>query len=83
MVSDGMNARVGSLTASPEWFMPWRTIADEKDRPVLEFELEKIVRGFFRPDLFLDYIRYFVPLRAGWRYAHQENRRLSPVPRRA
>ena len=60
VVSDGMNARVGSLTAKPEWFMPWRTIANEKDRPVLEFELEKIVRGFFRPDLFLDYIRYFV-----------------------
>lgn len=60
VVSDGMNARVGSLTASPEWFMPWRTIANENDRPVLEFELEKVARGFFRPDLFLDYIRYFV-----------------------
>jgi type I restriction enzyme R subunit len=60
VVSDGMNARVGSLTANPEWFMPWRTIASENDRPQLEFELEKVVRGFFRPDLFLDYIRYFV-----------------------
>jgi type I restriction enzyme R subunit len=60
VVSDGMNARVGSLTARPEWFMPWRTIANENDRPALEFELEKVVRGFFRPDLFLDYIRYFV-----------------------
>jgi len=60
VVSDGMNARVGSLTATPEWFMPWRTIANENDRPALEFELEKVVRGFFRPDLFLDYIRYFV-----------------------
>ncbi len=60
VVSDGMNARVGALTATPEWFMPWRTIANENDRPTLEFELEKVVRGFFRPDLFLDYIRYFV-----------------------
>ncbi len=60
VVSDGMNARVGSLTATPEWFMPWRTIANENDRPALEFELEKVVRGFFRPDLFLDYLRYFV-----------------------
>ena len=40
--------------------MPWRTIANENDKPQLEFELEKVVRGFFRPDLFLDYIRYFV-----------------------
>jgi len=60
VVSDGMNARVGALTATPEWFMPWRTIANENDRPTLEFELENVVRGFFRPDLFLDYIRYFV-----------------------
>jgi len=26
----------------------------------LEFELEKVVRGFFRRDLFLDYVRYFI-----------------------
>ncbi|HYG36805.1 MAG TPA: type I restriction endonuclease, partial [Clostridia bacterium] len=60
IVSDGMNARVGSLTATPEWFLPWRTIANENDRPQLQFELEIMVRGFFRPDLFLDYLRYFV-----------------------
>ena len=52
VVSDGMNARVGSLTASKEWFMPWRTISNENDKPQVEFELEKVVRGFFRPDLF-------------------------------
>ncbi len=60
VVSDGMNARVGSLTASKEWFMPWRTILNENDRPQVEFELENIVRGFFKPDLFLDYLRYFI-----------------------
>lgn len=60
VVSDGVTARVGSLTASPEWFMPWRTISGPDDKPTLEFELEKIVRGFFRPDLLLDYLRYFV-----------------------
>ncbi|MEO8615765.1 MAG: type I restriction enzyme endonuclease domain-containing protein [Luteolibacter sp.] len=43
---------MGSLTASEEWFMPWRTISNENDKPQVEFELEKIVRGFFRPDLF-------------------------------
>jgi len=60
VVSDGMNARVGSLTASTEWFMPWRTVANENDKPKVEFELENVVRGFFRPDLFLDYVRYFI-----------------------
>jgi type I restriction enzyme R subunit len=60
VVSDGMNARIGALTASKEWYMPWRTISDAEDQPALEFELEKVIRGFFKPDLFLDYVRYFV-----------------------
>ncbi len=60
VVSDGLSARIGSLTATREWFMPWRTIANAADQPAMEFELEKVVRGFFRPDLFLDYVRHFV-----------------------
>jgi type I restriction enzyme R subunit len=32
IVSDGLEARVGSLTASKEWFMPWRTVEDENDK---------------------------------------------------
>jgi len=60
IISDGGQARVGSLTANMERFMPWRTIRSEHDQPALEFELEKIVRGFFAKDLFLDYLRHFV-----------------------
>ncbi len=60
IVSDGLNARVGSLTANKERFMPWRTIGHEDDKPLFEYALETLVKGFFRPDLFLDYIRYFV-----------------------
>ncbi|MBD2768539.1 type I restriction endonuclease subunit R [Hymenobacter sp. BT664] len=60
VVSDGKHARVGSLTADKERFMPWRTILAERDQRNLEFELETVVRGFFKPDLFLDYLRHFV-----------------------
>lgn len=60
VISDGFTARVGSLTANQERFMPWRTIKDENDQPVLEWQLETMVRGFFDPELLLDYIRYFV-----------------------
>lgn len=60
VISDGLHARVGSLTADRERFQPWRTIRNENDRPLLEFELEKVVRGFFAPELLLDYLRYFV-----------------------
>ncbi|MEZ8627463.1 type I restriction endonuclease subunit R [Vibrio splendidus] len=55
IVSDGWTARVGSLTANKE-----QTVATEDDRPLLEFQLETMVRGFFKRDLLLDYIRYFV-----------------------
>ena len=60
IVSDGWIARVGSLTASKERFLPWKTIKHEDDKPLLEFQLETMVRGFFDQDMLLDYIRYFV-----------------------
>ncbi|MBT2655366.1 type I restriction endonuclease subunit R [Bacillus sp. ISL-18] len=60
VVSDGYTARVGSLTATQERFQPWRTIKNEEDKPVLEWQLETLVRGFFDRELFLDYIRFFV-----------------------
>ncbi|MCH7312025.1 type I restriction endonuclease subunit R [Acinetobacter sp. ANC 4805] len=60
VVSDGVTARIGSLTANQERFLPWRTIKNEDDKPALEWELETVVRGFFDRELFLDYIRFFV-----------------------
>ncbi len=60
VISDGYTARVGSLTASQERFMPWRTLQHEDDKPQLEWELETMVRGFFDRALLLDYIRFFI-----------------------
>ena len=60
VVSDGWIARVGSLTASKERFLPWKTIKHEDDKPLLEFQLETMIRGFFDQVMLLDYIRYFV-----------------------
>ena len=60
VISDGVNARVGSLTVNKERFLPWRTIDNEDDKPVFEYRLETLVKGFFKPELLLDYIRYFI-----------------------
>ncbi|TRX03023.1 type I restriction endonuclease subunit R [Candidatus Methylobacter oryzae] len=60
VVSDGFTARVGSLTANQERFLPWRTIKHEDDKPRLEWQLETLVRGFFDRELFLDYLRFFI-----------------------
>ncbi|MBU2864400.1 type I restriction endonuclease subunit R [Reinekea forsetii] len=60
VVSDGLLARVGSLTASKERFLPWLTVEHEDDRPTFEYRLETLVKGFFKPELFLDYLHHFV-----------------------
>ncbi|MCW5829976.1 MAG: type I restriction endonuclease subunit R [Deltaproteobacteria bacterium] len=60
VVSDGVNARVGSLTADKERFNPWRTIRGETDMPQGLLELEVLVRGLFEKERFLDYLHYFI-----------------------
>ncbi|MDT4288883.1 type I restriction endonuclease subunit R [Methylomonas sp. MO1] len=60
VVSDGLHARVGSLTANKERFLPWRTLTNEDDKPLFEYRLETLVKGFFQPALFLDYLHYFI-----------------------
>lgn len=59
-ISDGINARLGSLTADRERFMGWRTLKNEHEKPLLVFELETLVKGFFDPTLLLDYLHYFI-----------------------
>jgi len=60
VISDGFNARLGSLTASEEWFMRWRAVKNEQDKPLVEFELETMIRGFFDREMLLDYLHYFI-----------------------
>ncbi|MEX2499350.1 MAG: type I restriction endonuclease subunit R [Wenzhouxiangellaceae bacterium] len=54
VVSDGMLTRVGSLTAGPSRFMPWRPLDDEDDGAPT---LEAMIRGLFEPRALLDYLR--------------------------
>jgi type I restriction enzyme, R subunit len=60
VISDGINARIGSLTATDERYMYWRTIKDESDRPLLEYELDTLIKGFFDKEHILDYLQNFV-----------------------
>ena len=52
-VSDGLLTRVGSITAGPSRFMPWRPLADEGGAPTLE----ALIRGLLEPRVWLDYLR--------------------------
>lgn len=60
LISDGREARLGSLTADRDRFMPWRTIEGTDLAPKGMPELEVMIRGVFEPSRFLDLIRYFV-----------------------
>lgn len=61
VVSDGSEARYGSLSANAERFMQWRTIDGVELDPLGQFnELETLVRGLLAPAYLLDYLRYFV-----------------------
>ncbi len=60
VISDGIHARVGSLTATDERYMYWRTIKDETDKPLLEYELDTLIKGFFDKAHLMDYVQNFV-----------------------
>ncbi|RMH83080.1 type I restriction endonuclease subunit R [Pseudomonas sp. AOB-7] len=61
VISDGSEARMGSLSADTERFARWRTIDGVTVDPLGEFnELETLVRGVLQPAMLLDYLRYFV-----------------------
>jgi len=61
VITDGSEARMGSLSADIERFSRWRTIDGVSVDPLGEFnELETLIRGVLQPALLLDYLRYFV-----------------------
>ena len=60
VVSDGMRARVGTLTAGYEWFKPWRTISGEELADPNLPELQVALEGICQPDRFLSLLRDFI-----------------------
>ncbi len=56
VISDGIEARIGSLTAGLDRFGPWRTIDGETLEDEGRAELEVLIRGVFAPERFLDLI---------------------------
>ena len=60
VVSDGLQARIGSITANQEWFKLWRSIDGEADAPATALELETLIQGVFEPHRFLDLLQHFI-----------------------
>jgi type I restriction enzyme R subunit len=60
VVSDGTQARVGSIGAGKEWFKPWRTIGGKEEAPKKLSELQVLLEGVFEKRRFLDLVRHFI-----------------------
>lgn len=60
IASDGINARVGSLTANEERFMKWRTVDGETLASPAEPQLEVMIKGVLEPSRLLDVLQNFI-----------------------
>lgn len=61
ITSDGLLARVGSLSAGEDRFMPWRTVTGAQDdfTPEGPKEMETLIRGLMKPEHLLQLVRDF------------------------
>ncbi|MDE0623131.1 MAG: type I restriction endonuclease subunit R [Bryobacterales bacterium] len=60
IVSDGLEARIGTLTAGREWFKPWRTIAGEGLADPSLPQLQVLLEGVCAPRNLLALVRDFI-----------------------
>ena len=59
VVSDGIQARAGTITSEKERFMQWKTINGSKPKGS-PTEIEVLLRGMFQRDRFLNLVRNFI-----------------------
>ncbi|HEU5048409.1 MAG TPA: type I restriction endonuclease subunit R [Rickettsiales bacterium] len=61
VISDGVTARMGSLTADKERFSAWRTIDGKTNDPLGQMhELETLIKGVFHKEFMLDYLKNYI-----------------------
>jgi type I restriction enzyme, R subunit len=60
VISDGIAARIGSLTADRERFMPWRTVLGDGPAAKGTPELETVLKGVLDRRRFLDLVKDFI-----------------------
>ena len=60
VLSDGIHARVGTLTSNLDWYMNWRTMDGKNVAPSSVPQLEVVIKGMFEKKRFLDIIKQFI-----------------------
>ncbi len=91
VISDGVNARAGTLTADEERFMMWRTIDGSDVAPSTVPQLEVLIKGMFEKRRLMDIIKHFVlfqtdgekvtKILAGYHQFHATNKAISSTER--
>ncbi len=88
IISNGVYARIGSLTAQRERFMPWRTTDGKDIAPKDKAGLEVLTEGVFAPERLLDLLANFIVFAgsgkkflAGYHQYHAVNRALASTIR--
>ncbi|MCR2807721.1 type I restriction endonuclease subunit R [Paenibacillus soyae] len=91
IISDGVNARVGTLTADEDRFMMWRTIDGSDVAPTSIPQLEVLIKGMFEKSRLLDLIHSFVlyqtdgehlyKILAGYHQFHATNKAIASTER--
>lgn len=60
IISDGVDAKAGSLSAGLSRYLTWKLKDDQGNRPVLSNQLETMLQEMLKPAVLLDFIRHFI-----------------------
>lgn len=60
VLSDGADAKAGSLSAGYSRYLAWKTSDGLHEASILTSQLEVLIKGLVNPDTLLDYIRHFI-----------------------
>ncbi len=67
VISDGLSAKAGSLSATYSRFMAWKSIDGKTEASKLMSELEVLIRGMLNRETLLDLVRHFIVFEKGRR----------------
>src|SRR5690554_2043011 len=60
IISDGLEARAGTLSSGMSRFMAWKSVDGQVEASALVSQLETLIKGMLNPTTLLDLVRHFV-----------------------
>ncbi|MGA2573937.1 MAG: type I restriction endonuclease subunit R [Candidatus Methanomethylicaceae archaeon] len=60
IISDGIEARVGTISSDKERFMPWKILHEKEGAPHKRSELETLLKNVCNKNILLDLARHFI-----------------------